>query len=62
MQTHCFVFCAIAVLTQLWILNGEPLFDVDYRDPEKLSFYFIIIIFELYNYDYYPTKAGSLFH
>ena len=34
MQTHCFVFRAIAVLTQLSILNGEPLFDVGYRDPE----------------------------
>ena len=33
-QTHSTVFRAIGVLTQLTILNGEPLFDVSYRDPE----------------------------
>jgi hypothetical protein len=29
---HCRVFSAIAVITQLAIENGEPLFQVDYDD------------------------------
>ncbi len=29
---HCDVFRACAVVTQLTIKNGEPLFDVEYED------------------------------
>ena len=32
-HAHSTVFRAIAVLTQLSVLNGEPLFEVDYKDP-----------------------------
>ena len=31
LKTHGCVFCAVAVLTQLSIENGEPLFKVDYK-------------------------------
>ena len=33
LSEHGHVFRAIVVLTQLAIENGEPLFDVDYKDP-----------------------------
>ena len=32
--THGTVFRAIAVITQLALRNGEPLFPVDYKDPK----------------------------
>jgi hypothetical protein len=32
-QKHQSVFDAVAVITQLSIRNGEPLFDVEYNDP-----------------------------
>jgi len=34
LSTHGTVFRAIAVITQLAIRNGEPLFPVDYKDPK----------------------------
>ena len=34
LSTHGTVFRAIAVITQLAICNGEPLFPVDYKDPK----------------------------
>ena len=33
LDDHCDVFYAIAVITQLSIRNGEPLFSCGYRDP-----------------------------
>ncbi len=33
LYAHSTIFCAITVLTQLAILDGEPLFEVDYKDP-----------------------------
>ena len=33
-MTHGTIFRAIAVMTQLAIKNGEPLFDVEYKDPK----------------------------
>lgn len=37
---HGKCFRSIAVVTQLCIRNGEPLFSVDYRDPYLDNFYF----------------------
>ena len=37
---HGEVFRSVAVITQLSIQNGEPLFGVDYRDPYLDDFYY----------------------
>lgn len=46
---HGFVFRAIAVITQIAIKNGEPLFEVDYSDwfSADLSDNYIIIKYNI---------------
>lgn len=40
LHKHCLPFCVVAVATQLAIENGEPLFSVDYEDPDFDNYYF----------------------
>jgi hypothetical protein len=40
LSKHGQAFCLCAIVTQLCIENGEPLFQVDYEDPDWDNFYF----------------------
>jgi hypothetical protein len=37
---HGYAFRVVAIITQLAIENGEPLFSVDYEDPDFDNYYF----------------------